>query len=197
MRPQLCAEALRLGRVLAALLPAEPEVQGLLALMEIQASRMGARTGPSGEPVLLLAQNRGRVFSRETLLARVWGARYEGGPRTVDIHVQGRGAAAQTRRDVDLPAGAIVDVGTIELSAGATLSAWAAAVRLPFMATATNDSICFSRSMVNDYARARSQSERQRRAEGQPGGRPASPTTCRSATTPTSTPPASMPSSAT
>ncbi len=60
MRPQLTDEALRLGRVLARLAPAEPEVHGLVALMEIQASRFGARTGPSGEPVLLLDQNRAR-----------------------------------------------------------------------------------------------------------------------------------------
>ena len=60
MRPQLCDEALRLGRVLAGLAPDEPEVHGLVALMEIQASRLGARTGPSGEPVLLLDQNRAR-----------------------------------------------------------------------------------------------------------------------------------------
>ncbi len=60
MRPQLCQEALRLGRILAELTPQEPEVHGLVALMEIQASRFGARTGPSGEPVLLLDQDRAR-----------------------------------------------------------------------------------------------------------------------------------------
>ena len=60
MRPALCEDALRLGRVLAELLPKEPEVHGLVALMEIQASRAGARVGPSGEPVLLLDQDRGR-----------------------------------------------------------------------------------------------------------------------------------------
>ncbi|WP_116050491.1 RNA polymerase sigma factor [Amycolatopsis palatopharyngis] len=60
MRPELCAEALRLGRVLAELVPKEAEVHGLVALMEIQASRTRARTGPSGEPVLLLEQDRGR-----------------------------------------------------------------------------------------------------------------------------------------
>jgi len=58
MRPALCDEALRLGRILAELAPKEPEVHGLVALMEIQASRSGARTGPSGEPILLLDQNR-------------------------------------------------------------------------------------------------------------------------------------------
>jgi RNA polymerase sigma factor (sigma-70 family) len=60
MRPALCEDALRLGRVLAGLTPNEPEVHGLVALMEIQASRIGARVGPSGEPVLLLEQDRGR-----------------------------------------------------------------------------------------------------------------------------------------
>ena len=60
MRPQLCEEALRLGRVVAGLMPREPEVHGLLALMEIQASRAHARVGPGGEPVLLLEQDRAR-----------------------------------------------------------------------------------------------------------------------------------------
>jgi RNA polymerase sigma-70 factor (ECF subfamily) len=60
MRPQLCQEALRLGRILAELTPQQAEVHGLVALMEIQASRFGARTGPSGEPVLLLDQDRAR-----------------------------------------------------------------------------------------------------------------------------------------
>ena len=58
MRPGLCEDALRLGRILAELAPAEPEVHGLVALMEIQSSRARARVGPSGEPVLLLEQNR-------------------------------------------------------------------------------------------------------------------------------------------
>jgi RNA polymerase sigma-70 factor, ECF subfamily len=60
MRPALCQDALRLGRILAGLMPEEPEVHGLVALMEIQASRTAARTGPSGEPILLLDQNRAR-----------------------------------------------------------------------------------------------------------------------------------------
>ena len=60
MRPALCEDALRLGRILGELAPKEPEVHGLVALMEIQASRLGARTGPSGEPVLLLDQDRAR-----------------------------------------------------------------------------------------------------------------------------------------
>ena len=60
IRPALCEDALRLGRILAELAPKEPEVHGLVALMEIQASRMRARVGPSGEPILLLDQDRGR-----------------------------------------------------------------------------------------------------------------------------------------
>ena len=59
MRPALCEDALRLGRILAELTPAESEVHGLVALMEIQASRFRARVSPSGEPILLLDQNRG------------------------------------------------------------------------------------------------------------------------------------------
>jgi RNA polymerase sigma factor (sigma-70 family) len=60
VRPALCEDALRLGRILAELEPKEPEVHGLVALMEIQASRLRARVGPSGEPILLLDQDRGR-----------------------------------------------------------------------------------------------------------------------------------------
>src|SRR5437762_1901694 len=60
MRPALCLDALRLGRLVADLLPREPETHGLVALMEIQASRTKARVGPAGEPILLLDQNRGQ-----------------------------------------------------------------------------------------------------------------------------------------
>ncbi len=60
VRPALCEDALRLGRILAELAPAEPEVHGLVALMEIQASRIRARVSPTGEPILLLNQDRGR-----------------------------------------------------------------------------------------------------------------------------------------
>ena len=72
MRPALCEEALRLGRILAGLAPREPEVHGLVALMEIQASRLRARRGPQGEPVLLLDQNRAlwdRILIRRGLAA--------------------------------------------------------------------------------------------------------------------------------
>ena len=60
IRPGLCEDAMRMGRVLAGLAPEEPEVHGLVALMEVQASRLAARVGPSGEPILLLDQNRAR-----------------------------------------------------------------------------------------------------------------------------------------
>src|SRR6184192_3296437 len=60
MRPALCEDALRLGRILAELVPQEPEVHGLVALMSLQASRASARVGPSGEPILLLDQDRSR-----------------------------------------------------------------------------------------------------------------------------------------
>jgi len=76
MRPGLCEDALRLGRILAGLMPGEPEAHGLVALMEIQASRARARVGPSGEPILLPDQNRAlwdRLLIRRGLaaLARV------------------------------------------------------------------------------------------------------------------------------
>jgi RNA polymerase sigma factor (sigma-70 family) len=68
MRPALCEDALRLGRILAELMPREPEVHGLVALMEIQGSRSRARVGPSGEPILLLDQN--RAFWDQLLIRR-------------------------------------------------------------------------------------------------------------------------------
>src|SRR5207245_4131359 len=72
VRPALCEEALRLGRILAELAPKEPEVHGLVGLMEIHASRLGARVGPFGEPVLLLEQDRShwdRLLIRRGLAA--------------------------------------------------------------------------------------------------------------------------------
>ncbi|HEX4621022.1 MAG TPA: sigma-70 family RNA polymerase sigma factor, partial [Myxococcaceae bacterium] len=72
MRPALCEEAMRLGRILAGLAPNEPEVHGLIALMELQASRTEARVGPDGEPILLLDQDRSRwdqLLVRRGLLA--------------------------------------------------------------------------------------------------------------------------------
>src|SRR5262249_10626388 len=71
-RPELCQEALRLGRILAQLAPDEAEVHGLVALMELQASRLRARVGPSGEPILLMDQDRSlwdQLLVRRGLLA--------------------------------------------------------------------------------------------------------------------------------
>jgi len=92
MRPALCAEAVRLGRVLAQLAPAEPEVHGLVALLEIQASRIPARTDAAGEPVLLLDQDRSRwdrlLISRGlTALQRARDLRGERGPYALQASI--------------------------------------------------------------------------------------------------------------
>src|SRR5467141_508914 len=101
MRPTLCEDALRLGRILAELVPLEPEVHGLVALMEIQASRSGARLGPAGEPILLLDQNRARwdqILIRRGLAAleraeSLGGAR---GPYTLQAAIAACHARART-----------------------------------------------------------------------------------------------------
>ncbi len=83
IRPELCAEALRLGRLLAGLMPRQVEVHGLVALMELQASRIGARTGPAGEPVLLTDQDRrrwDRLLIRRGLAALARAERLDGAP---------------------------------------------------------------------------------------------------------------------
>ncbi len=106
MRPALCEEALRLGRILAELAPQEPEVHGLVALMEIQASRSRARVGPSGEPILLLTQNRAlwdRLLIRRGLAAleraeRLGGAR---GPYALQAAIAACHARALTREETD------------------------------------------------------------------------------------------------
>lgn len=81
IRPALCEEALRLGRILAELAPAEPEAHGLIALLEIQASRSAARVGADGEPVLLLEQDRGRWDPLLIVRGRAALARAEALPR--------------------------------------------------------------------------------------------------------------------
>ncbi len=106
MRPALCEDALRLGRILAGLMPAEPEVHGLVALMEIQASRSRARLGPAGEPVLLLDQNRAlwdHVLIRRGLAAleraeALGGAR---GPYALQAAIAACHARARTPEETD------------------------------------------------------------------------------------------------
>jgi predicted RNA polymerase sigma factor len=101
MRPALCTEAVRLGRILAELMPAEPEVHGLVALMEIQASRFSARLGPAGEPVPLLEQNRGRwdrllIRRGFTALLRAEQAGRSPGPYVVQAAIAACHARAHT-----------------------------------------------------------------------------------------------------
>ena len=106
MRPALCEDALRLGRILAELVPLEPDVHGLVALMEVQASRSGARLGPAGEPILLLDQNRARwdqVLIRRGLAAleraeSLGGAR---GPYTLQAAIAACHARARTAAETD------------------------------------------------------------------------------------------------
>jgi RNA polymerase sigma-70 factor (ECF subfamily) len=106
MRPALCEEALRLGRILAELMPKEPEVHGLVALMEIQASRSAARTGPSGAPVLLLDQDRGRwdqLLIRRGLVALERAEALGGalGPYALQAAIAACHARARTREETD------------------------------------------------------------------------------------------------
>ena len=106
MRPGLCEDALRLGRILAELAPGEPEVHGLVALMEIQASRSAARVGPSGEPILLLDQNRARgeqVLIRRGLsaLARAEALDGAGGPYALQAAIAACHARARTAGETD------------------------------------------------------------------------------------------------
>jgi len=106
MRPALCEEALRLGRILAGLVPREPEVHGLVALMEIQASRLHARTGPAGEPILLLDQDRGRwdhLLIRRGLAALRRAEDLGGalGPYALQAAIAACHARARTAEDTD------------------------------------------------------------------------------------------------
>jgi predicted RNA polymerase sigma factor len=106
MRPQLCEEALRLGRILAGLAPKESEVHGLVALMEIQASRLRARVGPSGEPVLLMDQDRGRwdqLLIRRGLAAleRANTLSSTAGPYALQAAIAACHARARTASDTD------------------------------------------------------------------------------------------------
>jgi RNA polymerase sigma factor (sigma-70 family) len=104
MRPQLCEEALRLGRILAGLAPAEPEVHGLVALMEIQASRLGARISPEGEPILLLDQNRARwdqLLIRRGLAALAQAEALGGTPGSYSLQAAIAACHARARRAED------------------------------------------------------------------------------------------------
>jgi RNA polymerase sigma-70 factor, ECF subfamily len=108
IRPALCEDALRLGRVLAELTPDESEVHGLVALMEIQASRLKARTGPTGEPILLFDQNRGlwdQLLIHRGLAAleranRLGGAR---GPYAIQASIAACHARARSPQETDWP----------------------------------------------------------------------------------------------
>ena len=108
MRPALCEEALRLGRVLVGLAPAEPEVHGLLALMELQASRMRARTRADGTPVLLLEQDRARwdrwlIQRGLRALARAEGLDGADGPYALQAAIAACHARALHAADTDWP----------------------------------------------------------------------------------------------
>jgi RNA polymerase sigma-70 factor, ECF subfamily len=106
LRPELCEEAMRLGRILAGLAPEEAEVHGLLALMELQASRMRARVGPRGEPVLLLEQDRGRwdrllVTRGLAALERAESLVRPLGPYTIQAALAACHARARTAEETD------------------------------------------------------------------------------------------------
>jgi RNA polymerase sigma factor (sigma-70 family) len=108
MRPTLCEDALRLGRIVAELAPLESEVHGLVALMEIQASRLAARIGPAGEPVLLLEQNRARwdqLLIRRGLAALERAQAVGGtlGPYAVQAAIAACHARARAAEDTDWP----------------------------------------------------------------------------------------------
>jgi RNA polymerase sigma-70 factor (ECF subfamily) len=106
VRPELCEDALRLGRMLAELAPGEPEVHGLVALMEIQASRLRARVGPGGEPILLLDQARARwdqLLIRRGLAALGRAERLAGalGPYALQAAIAACHARARTAEETD------------------------------------------------------------------------------------------------
>ncbi len=106
IRPALCEDALRLGRILEGLAPEEPEAHGLVALMEIQASRLGSRVGPEGEPILLLDQNRSRwdhVLIRRGLAAleKAESLSPARGPYTLQAAIAACHARAKTPEETD------------------------------------------------------------------------------------------------
>jgi predicted RNA polymerase sigma factor len=106
MRPALCEEALRLARIVAELVPEEPEAHGLAALLEIQASRANARVDPSGQPILLLDQNRGRwdhLLIRRGLAAleRAVAPGTAAGPYTLQAAIAACHARARVAEETD------------------------------------------------------------------------------------------------
>jgi RNA polymerase sigma factor (sigma-70 family) len=106
MRPALCEDALRLGRILAELVPNEAEVHGLVALMEIQASRTKARVGPSGEPILLADQDRGKwdwllIQRGLTALARAENVSTTPGPYVLQAEIAACHARARSKDETD------------------------------------------------------------------------------------------------
>jgi RNA polymerase sigma factor (sigma-70 family) len=106
VRPALCEDALRMGRIVAELVPSEPEVHGLVALMEIQASRLRARVGSSGEPILLLEQDRGRwdqllIRRGLTALARAESLSTSRGTYTLQAAIAACHAGARTPEETD------------------------------------------------------------------------------------------------
>ena len=108
LRPALCEDAMRLGRILAELAPEEPEVHGLVALMEIQASRLKSRVGPSGAPILLLDQDRGRwdyLLIRRGLAALKRAEDLGGalGPYALQAAIAACHARARTAGETDWP----------------------------------------------------------------------------------------------
>ena len=108
LRPQLCDEARRLGRVLTALAPQEPEVHGLMALMELNASRNVARTGPAGEPILLMDQDRGlwdalQIRRGLEALGRAWALGGDGGFYTLQAAIAACHARAPNQESTDWP----------------------------------------------------------------------------------------------
>jgi RNA polymerase sigma-70 factor (ECF subfamily) len=123
MRPALCEDALRLGRVLAELMPQEPEVHGLVALMELQASRTRARVNPGGEPILLLDQNRAlwdRLLIRRGLTALERAEKLGGadGPYVLQAAIAACHARASGAQD-DVAAAALQATRSAHASAGA------------------------------------------------------------------------------
>ncbi len=158
MRPALCEDALRLGRIVAELAPEEAEVHGLVALMEIQASRSQARRGPSGEPILLLDQNRAlwdHVLIRRGLAALDRAQRLggESGPYQLQAAIVACHARAHTAEETDWPqiAGLYLELAAISPSPVVELNR-AVAVAMAFgpaAGLAIVDSLSSSPSLAN------------------------------------------------